>query len=356
MVLSRLAAGWSAIRQLSTGKADFKLPLAFVFDIDGVLIRGGAVLPQAREAMHILYQGADRPHFPLCFLTNGGGVTETTKAAELSHWLRVPVHESQVVLSHTPFRQLAEQYSQRPVLVAGRKQTADVALNYGFESAVTTCELAAAFPHSVPFSLSVDGQAKPELPREGIGTADKPIEAVMLFTDPKEWYLDLQIIHDIITSGGVMGRPPSQEHLGRVRLLFSNPDLLWSNEHPTGRFGQGAFRSALEALHSEVIGAPLANYKVYGKPNPEPYVLVEELLAKQAGLQQESTFGTIVAIGDNPKSDIAGATAAGRPWVSALVRTGVFQGGDNDRQHPADLVVEDVLQAVTTALDACKAS
>ena len=63
----------------------------------------------------------------------------------------------QVVLSHTPFRQLADQYGQRPVLVAGRKQTAEVALTYGFESAVTTCELAAAFPHSVPFSLSVDG-------------------------------------------------------------------------------------------------------------------------------------------------------------------------------------------------------
>lgn len=42
--------------------------------------------------------------------------------------------------------------------------------------------------------------------------------------------------------------------------------------------------------------------------------------------------------------------------MSALVRTGVFQGGDNDRQHPADLVVEDVLEAVTTALDACKGS
>ena len=23
----------------------------------------------------------------------------------------------------------------------------------------------------------------------------------MLFTDPQEWYLDLQVIHDIITSG-----------------------------------------------------------------------------------------------------------------------------------------------------------
>lgn len=49
-----------------------------------------------------------------------------------------------------------------------------------------------------------------------------------------------------------MGRPPSPEHAGRVRVLFSNPDLLWSNEFPTGRFGQGAFQTAVKALHEEV--------------------------------------------------------------------------------------------------------
>lgn len=57
MAVSRLAAGWSVLRTVSTGKADLKFPLAFVFDIDGVLIRGGEVLPQAREAMRILYEG-----------------------------------------------------------------------------------------------------------------------------------------------------------------------------------------------------------------------------------------------------------------------------------------------------------
>jgi ribonucleotide monophosphatase NagD (HAD superfamily) len=33
-------------------------------------------------------------------------------------------------------------------------------------------------------------------------------------------------------------------------------------------------------------------------------------------------------IGDNPKSDIAGANKKG--WTSILVRTGVFKGADND--------------------------
>lgn len=127
-----------------------------------------------------------RPRYPLCFLTNGGGVTERVKAHQLSEWLGVAVDESQVgfnraqppgwpsctasvvaclsrprgrlhqhdaacvtpascglqgwpapqphphpwrlcappqvVLSHTPFRQLVGQYGDQPVLVSGRGQ------------------------------------------------------------------------------------------------------------------------------------------------------------------------------------------------------------------------------------------
>ena len=47
------------------------------------------------------------------------------------------------------------------MLVAGRKQTPDVARQYGFRNMTTTCELADAFPHSVPFSLSLEGLLLP---------------------------------------------------------------------------------------------------------------------------------------------------------------------------------------------------
>ena len=36
-----------------------------------------------------------------------------------------------------------------------------------------------------------------------------------------------------------------------------------------------------------------------------------------------------------------------------LVRTGVHQGMGNSKEHPADFVVADVLEAVETALRAC---
>ena len=56
-----------------------------------------------------------------------------------------------------------------------------------------------------------------------------------------------------------------------MEVYFSNPDLLWANEHPVPRFGQGAFAAALDALHRHATGAPIARARFFGKPNPEPY-------------------------------------------------------------------------------------
>jgi ribonucleotide monophosphatase NagD (HAD superfamily) len=49
-------------------------------------------------------------------------------------------------------------------------------------------------------------------------------------------------------------------------------------------------------------------------------------------------------IGDNPPVDIKGANDSG--WQSILVRTGVFQGQENDLENPAKYVVESVKEAV----------
>lgn len=51
-------------------------------------------------------------------------------------------------------------------------------------------------------------------------------------------------------------------------------------------------------------------------------------------------------IGDNPNSDIKGANQAGRQWTSILVRTGIFNGENNDALNPAKYVVNNVHDAV----------
>jgi ribonucleotide monophosphatase NagD (HAD superfamily) len=48
-------------------------------------------------------------------------------------------------------------------------------------------------------------------------------------------------------------------------------------------------------------------------------------------------------IGDNPSVDIKGANNFG--WNSILVRTGMFQG-KNDEENPAKFVVDNVKDAV----------
>lgn len=57
---------------------------------------------------------------------------------------------------------------------------------------------------------------------------------------------------------------------------------------------------------------------------------------------------------DNPTGDIRGANVAGAPWVSNLVRTGVYrdggQEGDNDPTDPAHFVHDDVRACVEFAL------
>jgi len=95
----------------------------------------------------------------------------------------------------------------------------------------------------------------------------------MVFCDPAgdAWYQDLQLIHDCITSHGVPLKSHPVPGSSPVEVYFSNPDLLWANEHPRPRFGQGAFAAALDALHRQTHGTPIANVRYFGKPNPEPY-------------------------------------------------------------------------------------
>jgi ribonucleotide monophosphatase NagD (HAD superfamily) len=68
-------------------------------------------------------------------------------------------------------------------------------------------------------------------------------------------------------------------------------------------------------------------------------------------------FSGIFAVGDNPAADVRGANSAGPPWVSVLVRTGVFQGpGANSTSDPAHVAVADALAAVEAALHRSRAA
>ncbi|KAG1677369.1 hypothetical protein FOA52_010748 [Chlamydomonas sp. UWO 241] len=589
-------------------------PPAFVFDIDGVLVRGRKVLPTASAAVRKLVRGDGSWRVPVVFMTNGGGVTEAVKAEQLSTWLDAPVDASQVILSHTPMRSLVPALHDRPVLISGRGSCAEVAQLYGFQRMLTTQQnhrgglparvgdtslrrsfvqsipvarganwflagggrrmdedeapaaaaeriaaaaedgtslpvrlatdvvrflyggtgrrepadggvvsasllnakpavggigveprgggvlrvlftvasdavadtvvrwrhelrrcvdstavfdvlsdreeaqhqalwpaflaakvagkraqfhrarlvvdgerLGAAMPSSTPLSSYSPSSAGPcPVADLGLSSEAAPIEAVLVMNDPEDWYRDLQLLVDVLMSGGVpMRRDMMPEGAQPVPLYFSNGDLLWANDFPRNRFGQGAFAAAVQALYDHTVasvaasrGLPPSSYPrlvptFFGKPHAAPFRLAERLLARQAvalglaedagglvGAEGEEEGGCallaaaaagggkgaarggggggggggssggksggvlphlplsgIYAVGDNPAADVRGANAAGHPWVSVLVRTGVFQGpGTNCAIDPAAVTVPCVEAAVDAGLHRARAS
>ncbi|CAE7712593.1 unnamed protein product, partial [Symbiodinium sp. CCMP2456] len=102
-----------------------------IFDIDGVLIQGYKPIPRAAEALRAL----DDARVPYAFMTNGGGVLEAQKAADLAARLgrSEPFGANRMLLSHTPFRALADRFQDRRVLIVGASRTAEVAASYGFD-------------------------------------------------------------------------------------------------------------------------------------------------------------------------------------------------------------------------------
>jgi HAD superfamily hydrolase (TIGR01450 family) len=433
--------------------------VGFAFDIDGVLARGGEPLPASAAVRELLTTKTTAQWLaPTVFVTNGGGMTEARKAAQLSEMLGVSVSERQVLLSHTPFRaRLAQRFANAPVLVAGRGDVGAVARSYGFRAVVTTRELALADPRALPFRRPADfgeeaaggaasgvgegfgaggdresggggggagagagGPPPPPPPPHLWGTPLAPFQAVLVFSDPHDWYADLQLMIDVSATRGAPLPLPVRAESGAAHaeqqhqppdFFFSNPDLLWAASHPRPRFGQGAFACAFAAVHRRVLGhAPRARF--FGKPTAATARMAEDLLVRQAaelGAPGAATAAEALAdlerrhsevfwgermradgevaedeaeeevaaaaararrdvlssifpagvcmVGDNPRADVRLARRAGAPWISALVRTGVFDGGGsgggrgaNDPVDPADMVVRDCRAAIEAAL------
>lgn len=78
----------------------------------------------------------------------------------------------------------------------------------------------------------------------------------------------------------------------------------------------------------------------FGKPHATTYQFAEQLLDSASAVNKRSVY----AVGDNPAADIQGANGYG--WTSVLVRTGVFTGKGNSDEFPANIVCENVEEAV----------
>ncbi|KAJ1889350.1 hypothetical protein LPJ66_008075 [Kickxella alabastrina] len=351
----------SPYTKCSPNPNNWQLETAVAFDIDGVLIKGKRSLEEGRRALSMLNgNNLHGTRIPFVLLTNGGGVTEADKAADISQRMGVEISPDQVILAHSPMRALAQEYAQKHVLVVGGVQhrCADIARSYGFEDVSTPDDLVAWRPSMWPF-MSPPKEESLSRPL-GRDYSKHPFDAVLVFHDSFDFGRDLQVVTDVLRSqNATVGGPFVNRQV--IPLYMSNSDLIFSNEYPLPRFGQGAYHVCLRAMwHALTKGeAPPLDHTLFGKPYRVQYAYAERLLDRMAlealpivDVELMRGRRRIYAIGDNPAADIAGANGAG--WQSVLVRTGVFDGapGTNDATNPATKVAEHVEEAVAWIIEA----
>lgn len=162
----------------------------------------------------------------------------------------------------------------------------------------------------------------------------------------------MQLLTDILLDGRPHPHPAISTHSldsaikhngsNQIIPLYScNSDLVYTTEYHRPRYTQGAFIDAFQHIFERFTKSKLVIEK-FGKPFSPQYQMAEELIQQRSSHRVTRFCG----IGDNPASDIRGANAAGSHWTSVLVKTGIFKGEDNDDIDRADIVMEDIYEAV----------
>lgn len=339
----------SQMQDLQRGKVRAAKDMAFAFDIDGVLVHGDRLIPEGRRALEILNGdnelGIKIPHI---FLTNGSGKPELARTQQLSKILGQPVSTEQFIQSHTPMRALAEYYDT--VLVVGGEgyRCREVAEEYGFKDVIVPNDIVAWDPSIAPYRQFTSEERATSRPRD----FDRMnIEAILVFSDSRDYATDMQIIIDLLRSENGRLKTIAKDPISqRIPIYFSQGDALCPTEHPIPRMSQGTFRIGLEAMYKALTGEDMER-TVYGKPELATYRYADEIMISwmEQLHGEERLPKNIYMVGDNPASDIIGGNMYG--WNTCLVRTGVFQGGDNDENNPASFgVFTNVLEAVKTAM------
>ncbi|OIT39369.1 hypothetical protein A4A49_03621 [Nicotiana attenuata] len=232
---------WLRLRPACCFSLLHSLPLqsscGIAFDIDGVILRGRTPIGNSPSALRRLYDESGNLKLPFLFLTNGGGIPESKRAAELSELLGVKILPAQVVQGHSPFRNLLKRYENELIVVTGKGEPAEVMSAYGFKKVLSLEEYTSYFDDIDPVAQFKrwTRTTKPfNWPRHSselapqIDVYSDRVKAVFVASDPVDWGRDIQVLCDILTSGGLPGK--ECEH--QPYLYFAADDLEYQAGHP----------------------------------------------------------------------------------------------------------------------------
>lgn len=144
------------VQDMAGEKAKAVKDMAFVFDIDGVLVHGDRLIPEGQRVLEILNGnnelGIKIPHI---FLTNSSGKPELACVQQLSQILHSPISTEQFIQSHTPMCALAEYY--KTVLTVGGEsyRCREVAEEYGFQDIIVPKNARLRDPATFQISISM---------------------------------------------------------------------------------------------------------------------------------------------------------------------------------------------------------
>ncbi|EER23314.1 hypothetical protein D8B26_001407 [Coccidioides posadasii str. Silveira] len=339
----------SQIQDLSKEKVEAAKNMAFAFDIDGVLVHGTRLIPEAARAMELLNGDNELGiKIPYILLTNGGGKTEAARVEELCGILGSAISTDQFIQSHTPMQALSEYYETVLVVGGDGYKIREVAEDYGFKNVVLPKDILAWDPSISPWSKLSEEERK-QAKVQAFDTMN--FEAIMVFADSRDYATDMQIIMDLLLSENGRLKTKAKNPLdNQLPIYFSQGDLLMPTEHGVPRLTQGLFRISIEAMYKSLTGGDLERV-VYGKPELATYKFADEVMKQwMKEIHNEHILPeNIYMVGDNPQSDIVGGNMYG--WNTCLVRTGIFQGGENDEENPANFgVFANVLDAVQAVI------
>lgn len=314
---------------------------AFVFDIDGVFLKGGTLLPRAAEA----FLKVKERKVPYIFLTNSTGCNKS-KAKLLTKLMGIEVKPEEVIMAQSPVQDLFEDFQDNQkgddqnmaiykdkhcLLVSSNNDNGEETfarlIGLQRENYITCKEIDELYPN-------LDWMNRGKWPKE-VDTSPritdgefKPIECIVLLGEPVNWEQNCQIILDVILGKGHPNiRDSDYPNIkNKIPIVAANLDLCWKGAANMPRFGNGAFLLILETLYKKFTGNTLEYKKMFGKPSHHTY---EFCLKRLRQLYPDQNIETIIGIGDNPQSDIAGANNIkmmdkGHNWLSVLVETGVY--------------------------------
>ncbi|WJX29376.1 hypothetical protein P8452_18027 [Trifolium repens] len=207
----------------------------------------------------------------------------------------------------------------------GKGDPASVMSEYGFKNVISIDEYALCFENIDPlapykkWTTKLDAAKNPKFDQSGpqIDVFSEKVQAAFIVSDPVDWSRDIQVLCDILKTGGLPGRNVGMQ----PHLYFANDDLEYQTKFPSERLGMGAFRIALESIFNRERVHSL-EYTCFGKPHPSVFNNAEIVLQQLR------------------------CTADWPSLVFYSYENWCFQGEGNHEKFPADLVVNTVEEAV----------